>query len=83
MTSSKGSNEAQHRTIDPARQRQRSGSTHHDPITANQRPLPDLFLPAPHPPQPGSHSSSQFAENCTRKHRAQPTARSFAPTRSH
>ncbi len=34
---------------------------------------PELFLPAHRPPQPGSHSCSQFAENFTHKHRAQST----------
>jgi hypothetical protein len=35
------------------------------------------------PPQPSSPSCAQFAESCTRKHPAQPTAYSYAPTRSH
>src|SRR5271166_5961588 len=82
-SSLRGSNAAQLRTTEQARQRQRSGSTPHDPITADQRPLPDLFLLACSPPQPSSHSYAQFADSCTRKHPAQPTARSFAPTRSH
>jgi hypothetical protein len=59
------------------------GSTPHDPITADQRALPDLFLLACSPLQPSSHSYAQFADRCTPNHPAQPTARSFAPTRSH
>jgi hypothetical protein len=68
------------RTIDRARQCQRSGSTPHDPITAGQRSLPDLFLLACRPPSPSSHSSTQFADICTGNHSVQRTARSVAPT---
>ena len=56
---------AQLRTPERAPRRQRSGSTPHDPITADQRSLPDLLLLARRPPYPGSHLSSQFANNCT------------------
>src|SRR5947199_6405394 len=71
------SNAAQLGTIDPTRQRQQSESTHHDLITADQRSLPDLFLLAPRPPYRGSHSSSQFADSCTRNHLVQSTVHSF------
>ena len=65
-SSLRGSNQAQRHTTERARRRQRSGSTPHDPITANQRSLPDLFLLAcRRPPQPSSHLSSQFANTCT------------------
>jgi hypothetical protein len=70
-------------TTERARPPQRSGSIRHDLITAVQRSLPDFFLLACSPPQPSLHSYAQFADSCTRKHPAQPTARSFAPTRSH
>jgi integrase/recombinase XerD len=71
------------RFTEQARQRQRSGSTPHDPITADQRSPPELLLLACSPPQPSSHSDAQFAHSRTRKQPAQPTARSFTPTRSH
>src|SRR5207302_1372933 len=66
-----------HRTTERARQRQRSESTHHDLITADQRALPDLFLLARRPPCRGSHSSSQLADSCTRNHLVQSTVHSF------
>src|SRR5947209_390379 len=81
-SSSSGSNAAQLRTTERARQRQRSGSTPHDPITADQRALPDLFLLARRPPQPSSHSSSQFADCCTRNRSLQPATPSLAATSS-
>ena len=48
-----------------AHQYQRSGSTRHDPITADQRSLPDLFWLAYRPPHTSSHLSSQFANSST------------------
>ena len=59
------SNAAQLRTTERARQYQPSGSTPHDPITAHQRSLPDLFWLAYRPPHPSSHLSSQFANSST------------------
>ena len=43
-----------------SRPRQRSGSTPHDPITANQQSLQLLLAGFHRPPQPSSHLSSQF-----------------------
>jgi hypothetical protein len=80
IISSRGSNQARLHTTGQARRRQPSGSTPHDPITANQPVLPDLFLLGRRPPLPSSHSYAQFPAICTRNHPAQPTARSFAPT---
>ena len=68
------------RTIGQARQRLRSGSTPHDPITADQQPLPDLFLPTGRPPQPSSPLSSEFAGRCLCHPAAQPAAHPFAPS---
>ena len=65
----------------PSRHHQRSGSTPHDVITAAQT-LSHSFLLVHSRSQPSSHSSSQFANNCTRNRSQQPTARSFAPTYS-
>src|SRR3954462_1703772 len=77
-SSSKGLNEAPHRTTDPVRHGQSSGSTPHDPDTSDQRELPSLFLLAYRPPYLGPHASRQFSDNCTRNHLAQPTVHSFA-----
>ena len=52
----------------------------HDPIIADHRALPDLFLLARRPPHPSSHSSSRFADHCARKHPVHPPVHSFAPT---
>src|SRR6202521_2643370 len=52
-SSSRGSNAVQLRTTERVPRRQRSGSTPHDPITADQRSLPDLLLLARRPPLPG------------------------------
>jgi hypothetical protein len=79
-SSSRGSNAAQLRTTERAPRRQRSGSTPHDPITADQRALPDLCLLACSPPQPSSPSSSQFADCFTRNRSLQPATPSLAAT---
>src|SRR3954468_15601124 len=76
LSSSKGSNEAPHRTTDPVRHRQSSGSTAHDPVTSDQRELPSLFLLAYRPSYLGSASilsicrqlhsqSSRATQQCT------------------
>src|SRR5213083_2621785 len=81
-SSLRGSNAAQRRTTERAHPPQRSGSIPHDPNTADQRALPDLFLLACSPPQPSSHSSSQFADCSTRNRSLQPATPSLAPTSS-
>ena len=81
-SSLRGSNAAQLRTTERAHRRQRSGSIRHDPITADQRSLPELLLLARRPPQPSSHSYAQFADTCTRNRSLQPATPSLPATSS-
>ena len=69
------------REVRPAH-RQRSGSTPHDPITADQQHCQTYFAGAP-PAIAKPAFIAEFADRCTRKHPAQATARSFAPICSH